>query len=180
MVLAWGSFIVVVFGTIGDAPFKTSPEYTFCVMKGGARRWGVARFRGDFGGNLGSNLPVTLKCLSISFAFNVVTIRNNLPIFATILVSVAGLASTNRFTKLSLVLTNNTCLRVTLARLIVGVHCTLVSISLSRGLRGDMGLLSQFLVTFDGASRVFTMTSNRGKRINGGCVCKLTLLPVIK
>lgn len=131
---------------------------------------------GTFQRKFHSNVPVKLKCLTISFSLNVSTGRTNLAPLRKFIADFLRGTSTNRCVTFALVNTNTACVRLYLVAVVTGTHCLLVDYTVDRQFSPSAPVVRQFLITFSLASRLFNVTVKHPKCLGPCCDCNTFLI----
>ena len=119
-------------------------------------------------------LPIALGYLSVSFAFGMLSVKNGLPFWAPISISLTNLTGTGQFAGMELIAAHASLLEIAFTVLIINLRYFLMSLSWSQRIAPDLSLGKRCLIAFGNTDEIFAVSSGQkgtvGKRYMAGLI----------
>ena len=103
-------------------------------------------------------LPIALGYLSVSFAFGMLSVKNGLPFWAPISISLTNLTGTGQFAGMELIAAHASLLEIAFAVLIINLRYFLMSLSWSQRIAPDLSLGKRCLIAFGNTDEIFAVS----------------------
>lgn len=118
-------------------------------------------------------LPIALGYLSVSFAFGLLAIKNQLPVWAPMLTSLTNFTGTGQFVGTELLTSGAALFEIGFTVLIINLRYLLMSLSLSQRLPEDMPLWQRLIVAFGNTDEIYAVSMQRNKTLQFRYLCGL-------
>ena len=103
-------------------------------------------------------LPIALGYLSVSFAFGMLSVKNGLPFWAPISISLTNLTGTGQFAGMELIAAHASLLEIAFTVLIINLRYFLMSLSWSQRIAPDLSLGKRCLIAFGNTDEIFAVS----------------------
>lgn len=103
-------------------------------------------------------LPIALGYLSVSFAFGMLSVKNGLPFWVPISISLTNLTGTGQFAGMELMAAQASLLEIAFTVLIINLRYFLMSLSWSQRIAPDLSLGKRCLIAFGNTDEIFAVS----------------------
>ena len=120
-------------------------------------------------------LPIALGYLSVSFAFGMLSVKNGLPFWAPISISLTNLTGTGQFAGMELIAAHASLLEIAFTVLIINLRYFLMSLSWSQRIAPDLSLGKRCLIAFGNTDEIFAVAIQKESLLGGKYLAGLIL-----
>ena len=104
-------------------------------------------------------LPIAIGYLSVSFTFGVKAVNAGIPVWITILISVANVTSAGQFAGVAIMAAHGSYLEMAMTTFIINVRYMLMSFSLSQKVDKKMTLRQRLMIGYGITDEIFAVSS---------------------
>jgi 4-azaleucine resistance transporter AzlC len=122
-------------------------------------------------------VPIALGYISVSFAFGLAAIRNGLPPWVPLFMSVTNFTSAGQFAGADLILAGAELLEIIMTILVINIRYTLMSFSLTQKISKRTNFWQRFLISFGITDEIFALASQRIQPLKPAYLGGLILSP---
>lgn len=133
----------------------------------------------NFKKGVSDGMPIGLGYLSVSFAFGIVATSSNIPIIASVLMSLTNLTSAGQFAALQIIVAGGTLIELAISQVVINLRYSLMSISLSQKLHSSVKPKDRFAIAFGITDEIFAIAMSKPGEIGTKYFLGLMLLPII-
>ena len=124
-------------------------------------------------------LPIALGYLSVSFAFGMLSVKNGLPFWAPISISLTNLTGTGQFAGMELIAAHASLLEIAFTVLIINLRYFLMSLSWSQRIAPDLSLGKRCLIAFGNTDEIFAVSMQQKGTLSFPYLMGLIFTPYI-
>ena len=124
-------------------------------------------------------LPIALGYLSVSFAFGMLSVKNGLPFWAPISISLTNLTGTGQFAGMELIAAHASLLEIAFTVLIINLRYFLMSLSWSQRIAPDISLGKRCLIAFGNTDEIFAVSMQQKGTLSFPYLMGLIFTPYI-
>ncbi len=132
----------------------------------------------SFKQGLKDGIPICLGYFSVSVAFGVMCIKNNLTWLEAVLISLLNLTSAGQYAGLTIIAAGGTLLEMALSQLLINARYSLMGISLSQKLEDKFTSPYRMVLGFAITDEIFAVASGQ-KFVSRAYFAGLAVLPII-
>ncbi len=134
--------------------------------------------RNRFLQGLRHGLPIGLGYLSVSFAFGIFAVGQGLSVWQAVLMSFANITSAGQLAGVPIIIAGGSVIELVITQCIINLRYSLMSISLSQKLDGDVRVGDRMAIAFSNTDEVFAVASSRPGSLHRTYLYGLIVLPV--
>ena len=124
-------------------------------------------------------LPIGLGYLSVSFAFGIFAVNSGLTAAEASLISMTCLTSAGQLAAVPIMTGGGSLLELIVSQIIINLRYSLMSISLSQKLGGDVRTADRFAIAFFNTDEIFAVASSQPGQVGRAYMYGLGVLPWI-
>ncbi|MDR1204902.1 MAG: AzlC family ABC transporter permease [Peptococcaceae bacterium] len=124
-------------------------------------------------------IPIALGYISVSFAFGLAAIRNGLPSWVPLFISMTNFTSAGQFAGMDLLLAGAGLLEIVAAILVINIRYMLMSFSLTQKISKRMRFWQRFVLSFGITDEIFALASQRIQPLKPAYLGGLILSPYL-
>lgn len=114
--------------------------------------------RSGFIAGMKDGLPIALGYLSVAFAFGMLSVKQGLPVWAPIAISLTNLTGTGQFAGMELIAARASLMEITFTVLIINLRYFLMSLSWSQRIAPELSLGKRCLLAFGNTDEIFAVS----------------------
>lgn len=134
--------------------------------------------RQDFLRGLRAGLPIALGYVPVSFSFGMLCVQSDIPLWASLAISMTNLTSAGQFAGLNLIAAGAPLTETAIVSLVINLRYMLMSFALSQKLE-SMPFIKRMLVAFGITDEIFSVASTRAGRVGFWYMTGLIFTPYI-
>ena len=123
-------------------------------------------------------LPIAIGYLSVSFTFGVKAVNAGIPVWITILISVANVTSAGQFAGVAIMAAHGSYLEMAMTTFIINVRYMLMSFSLSQKVDKKMTLRQRLMIGYGITDEIFAVSSMETESLSARFMYGLITVPV--
>ena len=123
-------------------------------------------------------LPIAIGYLSVSFTFGVKAVNAGIPVWITILISVANVTSAGQFAGVAIMAAHGSYLEMAMTTFIINVRYMLMSFSLSQKVDKKMTLRQRLMIGYGITDEIFAVSSMETESLSAHFMYGLITVPV--
>ena len=147
---------------------KHKYEKEVCVMNKREFREGVR-----------DGFPICLGYISVSMAFGLTVVKEGMPIWSAILISLTNLTSAGQFAGTNLLLAQSSYVELMITTFIINIRYFLMSLSVSQKVDKEFGLKERLIASFGVTDEVFAVSMQRRSELSFSYMLGLILTPIL-
>lgn len=106
-------------------------------------------------------LPICLGYISVSMAFGLTAVKEGIPIWAAVLMSLSNVTSAGQFAGVNLILAQSSYIELMITTFIINIRYFLMSISVSQKVEEKFGIKERLVASFGITDEVFAVSMQR-------------------
>jgi len=122
-------------------------------------------------------LPIAIGYLSVSFTFGVKAVNAGIPVWITILISVANVTSAGQFAGVAIMAAHGSYLEMAMTTFIINVRYMLMSFSLSQKVDKKMTLRQRLMIGYGITDEIFAVSSMETESLSARFMYGLITVP---
>ena len=131
----------------------------------------------NFKKGLKDGIPIALGYIAVSFSFGIFASTSGVPVFITVLISLANMTSAGQLAGLSVMLTHGSFFEIALTQLVINLRYALMSLSLSQKVDEKLGRGSRAAMSFAVTDEIFAVSSTKKESVGRRYFAGLAFLP---
>jgi 4-azaleucine resistance transporter AzlC len=124
-------------------------------------------------------VPIALGYISVSFAFGLAAVRNDLPSWIPLFISMTNFTSAGQFAGMDLLLAGAGLLEIVATILVINIRYVLMSFSLTQKISKRMSFRQRFVLSFGITDEIFALASQRIQPLQPAYLGGLILSPYL-
>lgn len=133
----------------------------------------------EFREGIRDGFPICLGYLSVSMAFGLTAVKDGMPIWSAILISLTNLTSAGQFAGTNLLIAQSSYVELALTTLIINIRYFLMSLSVSQKVDKNFGLKERLIASFGVTDEVFAVSMQRRSDLTFSYMLGLILTPIL-
>ena len=125
-------------------------------------------------------LPIAIGYLSVSFTFGVKAVNAGIPVWITILISVANVTSAGQFAGVAIMAAHGSYLEMAMTTFIINVRYMLMSFSLSQKVDKKMTLRQRLMIGYGITDEIFAVSSMETESLSARFMYGLITVPAME
>ncbi len=110
--------------------------------------------------------PIALGYLSVSFAFGILAVKDGLPLWSPLLISLTNFTGTGQFVGVELIAAGSTVLEIAFTIFIINIRYFLMSLSLSQKIDENMPIWQRLVIAFGDTDEIFAVSMQKKEALN--------------
>ena len=135
--------------------------------------------RKEFREGIKDGFPICLGYLSVSMAFGLTVVKEGIPVWSAILISLTNLTSAGQFAGTNLLLAQSSYIELIITTFIINIRYFLMSLSVSQKVNKDFGLKERLIASFGVTDEVFAVSMQRRSALTFSYMLGLILTPIL-
>ena len=131
-----------------------------------------------FNKGLKDGIPIGLGYFSVSFAFGVMAVKENLSFIQAVLISLFNLTSAGQYAGLTIMVAGGSLIEIALSQLLINARYSLMAISLSQKLEERFSTPYRAILGFAITDEIFAVASGN-KWVSRAYMAGLAILPIL-
>ncbi len=127
-----------------------------------------------FSKGMKDGIPIALGYLSVSFAFGMLAVSRNLPIWSPIIISLTNFTGTGQFIGMNLIVLGRAYAEIACTLFIINIRYMLMSLSLSQKLSDKVTFFQCLIIAFGNTDEIFAVSMQQN-----GCLSFAYMLGII-
>lgn len=123
-------------------------------------------------------LPICLGYLSVSMAFGLTAVKEGIPIWAAVLMSLSNVTSAGQFAGVNLILAQSSYIELMITTFIINIRYFLMSISVSQKVEARFGIKERLVTSFGITDEVFAVSMQRRSELTYSYMLGLIATPI--
>ncbi len=133
----------------------------------------------EFKEGIRDGFPICLGYISVSMAFGLTAVKDGMPIWSAILISLTNLTSAGQFAGTNLLIAQSTYIELALTTFIINIRYFLMSLSVSQKVDKEFGLKERLIASFGVTDEVFAVSMQRRSELTFSYMLGLILTPIL-
>lgn len=122
--------------------------------------------------------PICLGYLSVSMAFGLTAVKEGIPIWAAVLMSLSNVTSAGQFAGVNLILAQSSYIELMITTFIINIRYFLMSISVSQKVEARFGIKERLVTSFGITDEVFAVSMQRRSELTYSYMLGLIATPI--
>lgn len=135
--------------------------------------------RARFCKGMKDGLPIALGYLSVAFAFGMLSVKNGLPFWAPISISLTNLTGTGQFAGMELIAAHASLIEIAFTVLVINLRYFLMSLSWSQRIAPDLSLAKRCLIAFGNTDEIFAVSMQQNGELSFSYLMGLIFTPYV-
>lgn len=110
--------------------------------------------------------PIALGYLSVAFAFGILAVKDGLPLWSPLLISLTNFTGTGQFVGVELIAAGSTVLEIAFTIFIINIRYFLMSLSLSQKIDESMPIWQRLVIAFGDTDEIFAVSMQKKETLN--------------
>ena len=123
-------------------------------------------------------LPICLGYISVSMAFGLTAVKEGIPIWAAVLMSLSNVTSAGQFAGVNLILAQSSYIELMITTFIINIRYFLMSISVSQKVDEKFGIKERLVASFGITDEVFAVSMQRREALTFPYMLGLIATPI--
>jgi len=132
-----------------------------------------------FSKGMKDGLPIALGYLSVSFAFGMISVKNGLPFWVPISISLTNYTGTGQFAGMELMAAHASLMEIVFTILIINLRYFLMSLSWSQRIAPDLSLGKRCMLAFGNTDEIFAVSMQQTGTLSFPYLMGLILTPYL-
>lgn len=133
----------------------------------------------NFFRGIADGIPICLGYFSVSFAFGIFAVGNNMTVVQALLLSMLNVTSAGQLAAVPIIASGGTLIELAVSQLVINLRYALMSVSLSQKLGKSVGIFDRFIISFVNTDEVFAVASAKSGSVGKKYMYGLILTPYI-
>lgn len=133
----------------------------------------------EFKEGIRDGFPICLGYISVSMAFGLTAVKDGMPIWSAILISLTNLTSAGQFAGTNLLLAESSYVELIITTFIINIRYFLMSLSVSQKVDKEFGLKERLIASFGVTDEVFAVSMQRRSDLTFSYMLGLILTPIL-